>query len=931
MQAHSSSFPYLISFVVGKTPYTLMCDKVCERYPARTFSVEGVSVTAPVDWSDTAIEIAYTRWAYKAEPHHETSIYQMCFRQAYTLASRGSELGYFSQKEAHEFCAKVFEDFLSQTWFLNSPQWFNTGIYDLYGVEGDDCGLWRVKPGDTEATPTGSRYEFPQVSACFIQRLDDTLTEGRGILPLVTDEARLFKGGSGTGTNFTSIRHEGAPMSNGGYSSGLMSFLKIGDVSAAAIKSGGTTRRAAKMVLLDADHPDIEKFIQWKLREEDKVAQMTWASRLLQDKTPDQLLAEGLPKPLVDRIREGHVPNLLSMDFNGEAVMTVSGQSSNNTVRFDGSKFFHAVDNDLMWPLLHPGTKEVVAEISAKKLWRDLCFAAWACGDPGLQFDDLINAMNPVINEARIRASNPCAEYLFIDDTSCNLASVNLIKFLMKSGSVDLNRLITTTKRITVALDISIAIAAFPSKALAEGTWRYRPIGIGFSNLGGLLMAQGIPYDSDAARSQASLITKCMMRAAQLASVELAGKLGPFPAFLENGNAETTQDVFGKQSGLNTLPMSFRNAQLMVIAPCGTIGIGMDCDTLGIEPGLALVRYKKLADSKRILKMTSPLVKQALESLGYNDVSIRLFCEELEEHNDYWRAAKAAGVKDSDAPVFQTALGNPTISWQAHLKMLAAVQPHISGGISKTVNIPGTATVEDVGEVFRMAYDLGVKCVTVFREGCKDAPYTVAKTTVEELAESSVVAVEAPHETPVATPVALARSVKRQVPVYGSAQRLKTTVAGHTIHVSISQYDDGTPAEVFVEMGDTGTVSNALMDTIARLASKALQYGVPVGELLEIFQGAAFEPAGLAVGLRRLTPEGGAVFVGSPLGVVAHALERTGRSEAPGDLPVPVAVTAPTRKVDLTARCQRCGSHDLVPSGSCKVCRTCGESAGGCS
>lgn len=1153
------------------------------QIPSAVHDINGVLVVAPESWSETAVSIAYTRWAYKAEPIHERSIYDMAFRLAYTWATRGLEHNYFdSQQEASEFLQECFEDILLQRWFPNSPQWFNTGIYDVYGIEGESCGLWKVFPEDpTEAFPVEGRYKYPQVSACFIQGVEDDLTEGNGILPSIVNEARLFKMGSGVGSNWSPIRHKEAPLSNGGHSSGLISFLRIGDTNAGAIKSGGTTRRAAKMVVLDVSHPDIVEFVEWKLREEDKVAQMAWASQQLQGKTTQELTALGFPKALVDRIAMGHVPNPLDLDFNGEAVQTVSGQNSNNSIRIPNS-FLKAVDDEGDWPLLSPVDGSTVATVPAKMLWDKICLSAWACADPGVQFSDLIEAANPVKREGTINASNPCSEYLFLDNTSCNLASTNLVKLLDDNGRLDSKLLTQVARRITTVLDISVEIASFPSKAIAEGTYAYRTLGMGFSNLGGLLMALGIPYDSDKGRDVARDIAACMMNHAQAQSGKLGERLGNF-----RGLSDDAWRVFDSQSTQpDLIETHMRNAQHMVIAPCGTIGLGMDCDALGIEPALGLITYKRLADSDEVLTLVNSLVPRAMESLGFTLDDIHAFSQGLLDHNgDFYKACEHVGIDPSHRnldKVLATSLGTPNIPWEAHIKMLAAVQPHISGGISKTINMPEESTVEDVSRAYRMAHKLGVKCVALFRNGCKDAPYSVKRATVpdgpgllglpENLLSSSDsirdrvflkllagawngwcddvlrIAIRREHERAgnpltraqmldafnelittvvayrhqhgaewdpavlrameyhqkremaslrhinqdwqdlvrlaegsltteatyddiletvesraerfnfgelveyqilndalsrrssaatkwlddftadeskslratyvsnvtydlsegrnvrhieknlsdnnaadgapfsceeldeiLAEGIALAKPARQEeTSVVGwgrrdplplaSAVKVKATVAGqHTMHVTIPTFDDGAPSEVFVETGDTGSATNALMDTVARLSSKCLQMGLPVDELVDLLQSVRFEPSGIVNGPEQFKNiNGGPLFVNSPLGVVAKALklvearrqlhdtihdiveERLKSTSYPAHDVIYVSpevhegLRDDVKHADshpvapLTARlnnerCPSCKSPNIIPSGVCKVCADCGESVGGCS
>jgi ribonucleoside-diphosphate reductase alpha chain len=602
----------------------------------------------------------------------------------------------------------------------NSPQFFNTGLFWAYGITGPDSGQWAInydiKAGVIGPFEAKGSYEYPQPHACFIQPVADDLVGPGGIMDLVVRESRLFKHGSGTGTNFSNIRAKGEKLGGGGTSSGLMSFLEVGDRAAGAIKSGGTTRRAAKMVCLDLDHPEIEDFINWKVREESKAAAMAVGSRAIGAHDISYI-----PNAVKDRIDNGFEAEEFSCDWEGEAIRTVSGQNSNNSVRVTDS-FLLDVDQHNRWSLRERTTGKETKVISARDLWNQICRAAWASADPGVQFDDTINAWNTCAADARINASNPCGEYNFLDNTACNLASLNLTKFLQPDGTFDVPAFTHATRLWTIVLDISVSMASFPSREIALDSYKYRTLGLGYANVGGLLMRSGIAYDSDVGRDYAASITALMHGITYKTSAELAAELGSFPRWEHNKESMTC--VLGKHRAhaLDSLVkhrraaieekhivdlafavkkvwenldpnVPFRNAQTTLIAPTGTIALLMDCDTTGIEPEFALKKTKLMASGGTIQSINS-CIWDALERLGYKTHEINLISNYLTIHGHF---EGCPDLKPEHLDVFDCAMppvgSTHCLSPMAHVLMVAAVQLFLSGAVSKTVNLPNSATI----------------------------------------------------------------------------------------------------------------------------------------------------------------------------------------------------------------------------------------------
>ncbi|MFP5520677.1 MAG: vitamin B12-dependent ribonucleotide reductase [Bdellovibrionia bacterium] len=672
-------------------------------------------VKAPSFWSQMAVDIAASKYLRKKNKEFsgEKSLEDLIFRVANTIAEKGLKQKVFTTKtEQKTFEAELTHILLHQIAAFNSPVWFNCGLSEHYGLKSiSEVYYFNSKTKKIEVSNDG--YKHPQCSACFIQSVEDNLLK---IFDLVKQEAKLFKYGSGSGTNFSVIRGKEEKISTGGTSSGLLSFLEVFDRGAGVIKSGGTTRRAAKMVVVDADHPEIEDFISWKVREEIKV------------------------KALIDAG--------FSSDFNGEAYHTVSGQNSNNSIRINND-FFKKLKDDGLWQLINRTDKKVHKNIKARDLWRQIAQAAWQVADPGLQFSDNINKWHTCKNSGPINASNPCSEYVFLDDSACNLASINLIKFVNEQGTFDFNSFRHVVRVLITAQEILVDHSSYPTAKIAENSHNYRPLGIGFANLGALLMKCGIPYDSDEGRTLASLITSAMTGEAYLRSTELAEELKPFAGFKKNKksmlevmklhatanskllsqfkniNHQASKDLASYLENLWAIVQvrgekyGFRNAQVSVIAPTGTIGFLMDCDTTGIEPDFSLVKYKKMAGGG-LLKIVNQSFESALDFLGYSEKQKSEILNYLLEHG---HLDEAPHWKKEHNQIIQCAmpLGKniSALSATAHLKMMAAVQPFISGAISKTVNLPQNATVEDVENTYYEAWKLGLKAVAIYRDGSK--------------------------------------------------------------------------------------------------------------------------------------------------------------------------------------------------------------------
>ncbi len=973
----------------------------------------------PTSWSQLATDIMVSKYFRKAgvpQFHEdgtpklgedgsvltgpERSVRQVVHRLVGCWRHWGESHGYFdSADDAQAFYDELAWMLLHQAAAPNSPQWFNTGLNFAHGISGPAQGHWVADHATGDLRLADDAYTHPQPHACFIQSVSDDLVNEGGIMDLWTREARLFKYGSGTGTNFSSIRGENEPLSGGGKSSGLMSFLKIGDRAAGAIKSGGTTRRAAKMVCLDADHPDVEAFVNWKVREEIKVAALVEGMKHL----PEEQRA------LADRLGLR-----LDYDFNGEAYYTVSGQNSNNSIRLSDA-FFEAVRADGDWNLHSRITGAVTRTVKARELWDQIAYAAWRCADPGLQYDSTINHWHTCPNSGRINASNPCSEYMFLDNTACNLASINLMKFYdRESRTFDVERFEHAVELWTMVLEISVLMAAFPSREIAELSWKFRTLGLGFANLGAMLMQAGIPYDSEAGRGVCAAISAIMTGRSYAASALMAAEHGPFAGYAENrepmlrvirNHRRAAHGVTRDAAEWETLPIrpvpidhglfgrgevplgnaaalleravtawddalewgerhGFRNAQVTVIAPTGTIGLLMDCDTTGVEPDFALVKFKKLAGGG-YFKIANASLEPALHSLGYSGREVREILEHVigsqrldvpmpggrGSFADFLRARgysaqdleqvtsqlpsvfelgfafnawsmpasvleelgidveaarrdmgfnglKALGLdaasiaalnrvicgtqtvegaphlKDEHLPVFDCAntcgpTGTRSIAAGGHIRMMAAAQPFISGAISKTINLPNAATVEDVADAYLLSWELGLKANALYRDGSKlsqplntssdsEDEETEDEEAVEAAREEVAVAVASvattaaasePSRAPIVERIVeeriIERPMRRRLPDTRASITHRFNVAGHEGYLTVGLYDDGRPGELFIVMSKEGSTIGGLMDSLGTAISVALQYGVPVESLVRKFEHQRFEPMGI--------------------------------------------------------------------------------------
>ncbi len=757
------------------------------------FEQEGVEV--PRSWSQTATNVVASKYFRGAlgSPRRETSVRQLVGRVIDSLSEWAERQRYFrSQADLENFGAELAHLLVTQKASFNSPVWFNVGIEPR-----------------------------PQCSACFILRVDDTM---ESILNWYRNEGIIFKGGSGSGVNLSSLRSCREKLSSGGTASGPLSFMKAADASAGVIKSGGKTRRAAKMVVLNADHPDIADFIRCKLDEEKKA----WA--------------------LIEAGYDGSI--------DGAAYSSVFFQNANNSVRV-ADEFMRAVLEDSTWQTRFVTNGEVADTYRARDLLRMIAEAAHACGDPGMQFDTTINSWHTCPASGRINASNPCSEYMHLDNSACNLASLNLLRFLDDGGKFDVEGYRHAVDVMITAQELVVENSSYPTPEIAENARRFRELGLGYANLGALLMALGMPYDSDAGRSYAAALTAVMTGEAHLQSARIAAAMEPFDGYAPNREAmlrvierhrEQARKLDSAQVPLELLSAAretwdealrlgraagYRNSQATVIAPTGTIAFMMDCDTTGIEPDIALVKYKKLVGGG-MLKIVNQTVVRALRRLGYDARESQEIIEYLDEHETI---EGAPHLRDADLAVFDCAFkpraGSRSIHYLGHLKMMAAVQPFISGAISKTINMPAEATVEEVAEVYTRAWKLGLKAVAIYRDGSKR---------VQPLSTSA----SAPAAQPAAAagqPVEI-RPLRRKLPDERSSITHKFDIAGHEGYITVGQYEDGTPGEIFVVMSKQGSTISGLMDAFATAISYALQYGVPLRFLVDKFAHMRFEPSG---------------------------------------------------------------------------------------
>ena len=997
--------------------------------PAKSKRVEEQGVPSWL-WRSVPDTEAMAQMAEEEKILGETSARQVFDRLAGAWTYWGWKGGYFNDEEdAQTYYDEMRVMLARQMAAPNSPQWFNTGLHWAYGIDGPGQGHYYVDYKTGELTRSSSAYEHPQPHACFIQSVDDDLVSENGIMDLWVREARLFKYGSGTGSNFSSVRGANEPLSGGGRSSGLMSFLKIGDRAAGAIKSGGTTRRAAKMVTVDLDHPDIEDYINWKVIEEQKVAAIVAGSKackkhlglimaaiqsaptkndIAEDDIAEQVDPKKNPalKSAIRAARKAEVPlpyiqrvlqfaeqgftdiefPTYDTDWDSDAYLTVSGQNSNNSVRVPNS-FFNALETDSNWHMTNRTDGKVAKSVRARDLWDQISYAAWACADPGLQYDTTINEWHTCPQSGRINGSNPCSEYMFLDDTACNLASLNLMTFMRPDDSFDVQAYIHANRLWLLTLEISITMAQFPSKAIAELSYRYRTTGLGYANIGGLLMAMGIAYDSDAGRALCAALSAVMTGTAYRTSAEIAGELGAFAGY--DANKEDMLRVirnhrraaFGERygyEGLEIAPVPFtaadcpladlaeaartswdqalelgerhgyRNAQTTVIAPTGTIGLVMDCDTTGIEPDFATVKFKKLAGGG-YFKIINRTIPAALAKLGYSredideitayalghgslrqapginhqtlrdkgftddvlekvegavksafDIKFAFnkftlgeeFCtetlgfsaeqlddfnfdllgalgfskEEREAANLFATGAMtvegAPHIKDSHLPIFDCAnacgkIGTRYLSAESHIRMMAAAQPFISGAISKTINMPGSAKIDDCKDAYLLSWKLGLKANALYRDGSK-LSQPLSSSVLQDLDDDELDDIAAAPSGVQAQVVAeriiervvekTLPSERRKLPTRRKGYTQKAVVGGHKVYLRTGEYENGDLGELFVDMHKEGAAFRSLMNNFAIAVSIGLQYGVPLEEFVEAYTFTRFEPSGVVEG-----------------------------------------------------------------------------------
>jgi len=1012
--------------------YVMANSQIKDKEGRIIFEMKDIEV--PAHWSQLAIDILVSKYMRKVGvpgTQHENSIRQVIHRITHALAQSAIELKYFDETSAYIFEDELAYLLIHQMGAFNSPVWFNLGLFQEYGIQGSGGNFaWDLTKD--QIIETRNAFEKPQCSACFIQSVDDDLMS---IFQLMKNEARLFKYGSGSGTNFSRLRGASESLSGGGTSSGLMSFLEVLDRAAGATKSGGTTRRAAKMVCLDLDHPEVIEFITWKSREERKVAALVEAG--------------------------------YSSDFNGEAYRSVSGQNSNNSVRVT-DEFMHALDRNLNWNLYSRTTGEVVATHPAREIWHLIAQSAWVCADPGVQFDTTIQEWHTCKNSGRIDASNPCSEYMFLNDSACNLASLNLVRFLNQAGQFEIEDYRRACQTFILAQEILVDLSSYPTSLIAQNSHDYRPLGLGFANLGALLMQKGIAYDSSEGRSWAAVLTALMTGYAYEFSAEMARVLGPFAKFSENKDSMLT--VMGKHQkateslNSNEVPQvlvgqaqhvwrsvlekagqfGLRNAQVSVLAPTGTIGLLMDCDTTGVEPDFSLVKFKKMVGGGYI-KIVNHSVPLALKNLGYSQTEVQgmmtyllgtlslenspyvnrtaliahgLSLEEVHEieknlpglydlRSAFTRYALgeellsrvgvsleemrqssfnflrwiglddvqitqanqvicgamtlegAPHLRSEHSSVFDCAqpcgaYGKRFISPMGHVQMMSAIQPFLSGAISKTVNLPHETTVSEIQEIYYQAWKLGLKSISVYRDGCKLSQPLSARS------ESSIESGERSHSTPSPTVQSKERqrSIRRRLPAKRRGFTQEAIIAGHRVYLRTGEYEEGSLGEVFIDMHKEGAAYRSMMNCFSIAVSLGLQYGVPLEEFVDQFTFTRFDPSGVVHGHPHVKMATSVVdYIFRVLG-----LEYLGRTDFVQVKPV-VDIARETHgekrmtRSDLSREsknhssreknqvdedslseqftemmsdapaCDQCG-HTTIRSGSCYRCLNCGSSLG---
>ena len=792
---------------------------------------EQEDVEVPSSWTQLATNVVVSKYFYgePGTPQRETSVRQLIHRVCRTIADWGRQDGIFAtDADADCFYDELATLCVKQYGAFNSPVWFNVGLRQQYGIDGSE-GNFHWDATAEQPARTLRSYEYPQASACFIQSVGDSMEE---IMALASAEAMLFKYGSGTGSDLSTLRSSREKLNGGGTPSGPVSFMRVFDQVAAVIKSGGKTRRAAKMQSLRCDHPDIEEFIECKPAEERKA----WA--------------------LIEQGYDG--------SFNGEAYSSVMFQNANLSVRATDA-FMQAAVDEKDWTTRAVTTGEPVETLKARKLLKGIAEGTHICGDPGMQFHTTINTWHTCPESGEINASNPCSEYMFLNDSACNLASLNLMKFRQADGSFDTESFSAAARLFIIAQEILVDHASYPSAEICRNSHDYRPLGLGYANLGALLMSLGLPYDSDGGRATAAAITSVMCGSAYSASAELAGCVGPFAGY--GPNAEAMQKVIGMhreavgEIAAGDCPADllaaarsawdaayaagqangYRNAQVCVLAPTGTIGFMMDCDTTGIEPDIALVKYKQLAGGG-MFKLVNNTVPLALERLGYSTTQVAEIIEHIDSNDTI---EGAAALDDKHLPVFDCAFkpanGNRSIHYMGHIRMMAAVQPFLSGAISKTVNVPKEATVQEIMDLYIDAWKLGLKAVAVYRDGSKRIqPLSVNKTASAEATSEELV-----HISPEQLEQARRTPHRRRLPATRPSVTHKFDVANHEGYLTVGLYEDGGPGEVFISMAKEGSTVGGMMDAFATAVSLCLQYGVPLEALVKKFSHQRFDPSGM--------------------------------------------------------------------------------------
>jgi ribonucleoside-diphosphate reductase alpha chain len=859
------------------------------------------NVEVPKSWSQTATNIVASKYFHGKldSPERENSVRQLIGRVADTIVGWGEKGGYFASAAARDaFRDDLTHLLVQQKMSFNSPVWFNVGV-----------------------------QAKPQCSACFINSVQDDM---KAIMDLVKTEGMLFKWGSGTGTNFSALRGSHEALSGGGIASGPVSFMKGFDAFAGVIKSGGKTRRAAKMVILNADHPDIVEFVDSKMREERKAHVL---------------------------IEQGY-----NSSIDGEAYSSVFFQNANHSVRVN-DEFMQAVDADRDWWTRNVTDGSPAEKFRARDLLKKISESAWHCGDPGMQYDSTVNRWHTCKGTGRINASNPCSEYMFLDDTACNLASLNLMKFLGPGGAFDVEGFRHAVDITITAQEILVDNASYPTPRIAENSHNFRPLGLGYANLGALLMSLALPYDSDGGRDMAGAITSLMCGEAYAQSARISERLGPFPGFPVNRepmldvirmhrdsvrpikpeNVQAPLLAGARQVWDDALALGerfgYKNSQVTVLAPTGTIGFMMDCDTTGIEPDLALVKFKKLVGGG-VIKIVNNTVPQALMRLGYSPEQT----SQIVTHIDLQGTIEGApSLKPEHLPVFDCSLtpagGGRSISWRGHLKMMAAAQPFLSGAISKTINMPEESTVEDIIQAYIESWKLGLKAVAIYRDNSKRSQPLSAAGAKKEAA----VAKTAEGESPVAEQRELfVRVQRRKLPSERQSVTHKFSVGGHEGYITVGMYEDGTPGEIFIKMSKEGSTLSGFMDGFALSVSIGLQYGVPLKALVDKFINTRFEPSGYTghrsipyaksvldyigrwlggrfISADYLTPGTEAAVHAGIAAVVTHTLA----SKAP----IPEESVPSQVSFDGAPTCAECGML-MTPNGGCYKCENCGSTSG---